>query len=257
MIFLRSTLFNISFFVVTAISCLLFLPGLLIPRRHAMKIVKFFVGSVYVLERLFLKLDYEVRGLENLPEHGCYIVAAKHQSSYETFKLHTLFHDPSIILKRELLRIPLWGRFLKKSDPIAIDRSSKDSAQQIVDGALRMKEQGRPIIIFPQGTRVYTWQTSADRPYKSGVARMQAATDLTIIPMATNTGVFWPKHSWLKWPGTVVFEFLPPIKPGQNVSDVTKQIEILVETESKKLELEALSKDPRLPRRERPAALEK
>lgn len=82
---------------------------------------------------------------------------------------------------------------------------------------------------------------------------MQDATGLTIVPMATNTGIFWPKHSWLKWPGTVVFSFLPPIAPGQNVSDVTRQIEILLETESKKLEREALSKDPRLPRPERPA----
>lgn len=255
MIFLRATLFNISFFAVTAISCFLFLPGLLVPRRHTMKIVDFFVGSVYVLERIFLNLDYEVRGLEHLPAQGSYIIAAKHQSSYETFKLHKLFHDPSVILKRELLRIPLWGRFLKKSDPIAIDRSSKDSAQQIIDGAQRMKAQGRPIVIFPQGTRVYTWQTSSDRPYKGGAARMQAATGLTIIPMATNTGVFWPKHSWLKWPGTVVFEFLPPIPPGSNVPDVTRQIETMVETESKKLEQEALLKNPRLPRRERPEAI--
>ena len=254
MIFLRSTLFNISFFVVTGIACVLFLPGLFIPRKHAMHIVQIFVQSVYLLERLFLKLDYEVRGLENLPEQGCYIVAAKHQSSYETFKLHILFEDPSVILKRELLRIPLWGKFLKKSDPIAIDRSSKDSAQQIIDGAKRMQEQGRPIIIFPQGTRVYAWQTAADRPYKSGAARMQEATGLAIVPMATNTGIFWPKHSWLKWPGKVVFEFLPPIPPGKSISDTTKQIEILLETESKKLELEALAADPRIPRPERPAA---
>lgn len=254
MIFLRSTLFNLSFYLVTGIACVTFLPGLLIPRKHAMHIVQIFVQSVYLLERFFLKLDYEVRGLENLPEGGCYIVAAKHQSSYETFKLHILFEDPSVILKRELLRIPLWGRFLAKSDPIAIDRSSKESAQQIIDGAKRMQQQGRPIIIFPQGTRVYTWQTAQDRPYKNGAARMQAATGLTIVPMATNTGVFWPKHSWLKWPGTVVFEFLPPIPPGQHLYDVTKQLEILLETESKKLELEALAADPRIPRPERPSA---
>lgn len=252
MIFLRSTLFNIAFFVVTGISCLLFLPGLLLPRHHAMKIVDIFVGSVYLLERVFLGLDYEVRGREHLPQEGCYIVAAKHQSSYETFKLHILFKDPSVILKRELYRIPLWGRFLKKSDPIAIDRSSKDAATQIVEGAKRMKAQGRPIIIFPQGTRVHTWQTAADKPYKGGAARMQAATDLTIIPMATNTGVFAPKHSWLKWPGTVVFEFLPPIPPGQSISEVMQQIETALETESKKLEMEALSRDPRLPRLTRP-----
>ncbi len=253
MTFLRATLFNLSFFIVTGISCLLFLPGLLLPRKQAMKIVSFFVGSVYVLERAILGLDYEVRGAEHLPKEGCYIVAAKHQSSYETFKLHILFKDPAVILKRELYRIPLWGRFLKKSDPIAIDRSSKESAQQIVEGAKHMKELGRPIIIFPQGTRVYTWQTTADKPYKGGAARMQAATGLTIIPMATNTGVFAPKHSWIKWPGKVVFEFLPPILPGQNPAEVTKQIETILESESKKLESEALAQDARLPRLMRPA----
>ena len=254
MIALRATLFNIAFFLVTGIACVLFLPGLLMPRKHAMHIVQIFVQSVYLLERIFLKLDYEVRGLENLPEHGSYIVAAKHQSTYETFKLHVLFADPSVILKKELLRIPLWGRFLAKSDPIAIDRSSKDSAQQIIDGAVRMQLQGRPIIIFPQGTRVYTWQTPEDKPYKGGAARMQAATGLTIVPLALNTGTFWPRGSWLKWPGTVVFELLPPIVAGKNPYDVTKQLETLLETESKKLELEALAVDPRLPRQERPSA---
>lgn len=252
MIFLRSTLFNIFFVIITGAACLLFLPGLLIPRRHVMHIVQIFVQSVYLLERFFLKLDYEVRGLENVPENGSYIVAAKHQSAYETFKLHVLFADPSVILKKELLRIPLWGRFLAKSDPIAIDRSSKDSAQQIVDGAKRMQQQGRPIIIFPQGTRVHTWQTPKDKPYKSGAARMQEATGMTIVPLALNTGIFWPRGSWKKWPGTVIFEFLPPISPGQNISDVTRQLETLLETESRKLELEALSADPHLPRPERP-----
>ena len=254
MIFLRATLFNISFFLVTGIACLLFLPGLLLPRKHAMHIVQIFVQSVYLLERIFLKLDYEVRGYENLPKSGSYIVAAKHQSSYETFKLHILFSDPSVILKKELLRIPLWGKFLAKSDPIAIDRSSKDSVQQIIDGAKRMQIQGRPIIIFPQGTRVYTWQTPADKPYKSGAARMQAATGLTIVPLALNTGVFSPRNRWLKWPGKVIFEFLPPIEAGQNISDVTRELETILETESKKLELAALASNPHLPRYERPSA---
>ena len=117
---------------------------------------------------------------------------------------------------------------------------------------MRMQLQGRPIIIFPQGTRVYTWQTPADKPYKGGAARMQDATQLPIVPLALNTGVFWPRNGWLKWPGTVVFEFLPLIAPGQPVSDVTKQLETLLETESKKLELAALAANPDLPRHERP-----
>lgn len=252
MIFLRSTLFNLFFYGLTALACVLCLPALFMPRPRAMRVVKAFVRSVYALEKLFIGLDFEVRGQENLPTSGSFIVAAKHQSPYETMKLHILFDDPSVILKKELLKIPLWGKFLAKSDPIAINRGSKESAQQIIEGARRMQKQGRPIIIFPQGTRVYTWQTTQDKPYKSGAARMQETTGLTIIPLALNTGIFWPRRSWRKWPGKVVFEFLPPIAPGQAPSETMKQLEALLEAESKKLENEALTLNPRIPRSKRP-----
>ncbi|MFN3827298.1 MAG: lysophospholipid acyltransferase family protein [Micavibrio sp.] len=253
-VILRSTLFNIFFYGLTACACVLCLPALFVPRPLAMHVVHAFVHSVYFLERVFIGLDYEIRGLENLPKDGCYIVAAKHQSPYETMKLHILFKDPAIILKRELLKIPLWGKFLAKSDPIAIDRSSKESAQQIIDGAKRMEQQGRPIIIFPQGTRVYTWQTAEDKPYKSGVARMQENTGLTIVPLAMNTGVFWPRHSWLKWKGKVVFEFLPPILPGRTLNEVTQTIQQQLEERSHALAEEAYSANPRLPRQQRPVS---
>lgn len=254
MIFLRATLFNIFFYGLTALACVLCLPALFMPRPRAMYVVKAFVHSVYALEKFFIGLDFEIRGKEHLPSEGSFIVAAKHQSPYETMKLHILFHDPSVILKQELLRIPLWGRFLAKSDPIAINRGTKESAQQIIDGARRMQKQGRPIIIFPQGTRVYTWQTTDDKPYKSGAARMQEATGMTIVPLALNTGVFWPRHSWLKWPGKVVFEFMPPIPPGQASGETMKQLESCLESASKRLEQEALNINPRIPCQKRPGS---
>ena len=232
----RSIVFNLFFYALTAVACVLCLPTLVLPRRYFMGVVHLFVHMTHFLERVILGLRYEVRGLENLPKEGPYIIAAKHQSAYETTKLHILFKDPSVILKKELLSIPLWGLYLKKSDPIAIDRSTPDTAtQSIKDGALRMKEQGRPIVIFPQGTRVGTDQTTKDKPYKPGVARIQEATDLPIIPMALNTGLFWPRNSFFKSPGCVIFEFLKPIKPGLERQELMAQLE--KETEEASLSL--------------------
>lgn len=237
---LRSTLFNIMMYGVTAVMCILCLPGLLLPPQKRMAIVRLFVGTVYLLERTILGLDYEVRGAENLPASGSYIVAAKHQSAYETMKLHILWDNPAVVLKQELLRIPLWGRYLAMIGPIAIDRSSgKESMTQILEGAQRVKNEGRPMVIFPQGTRVGVDVTTAEKPYRIGVARMQEATGLPIVPLALNTGVFWPKHKWRKQRGTVIFEFLPPIAPGRPAKEVLAEIETLLERESARLRDEA------------------
>ena len=241
MLFIRSTLFNILFYGTTAIACVLCLPGLLLPKKQAMWIVKFFVYSVYFFEKYILGLDYEVRGIENLPRQDSYIVAAKHQSPYETLKLNILFNDPAIVLKRELLMIPLWGWFLAKVDPIAINRSkARQSLNQITEGALRVKSQGRPIVIFPQGTRVLPEQTAREKPYKIGVARAAVATSLPIIPMALNSGIFWPRKSWIKKPGKVIFEFLPPVPSGLGIYEIMKDLEIRLEEHSNRLAAEAL-----------------
>lgn len=242
---LRSTIFNLAFYVVTFAACIICLPTLFMPRSVFMAVVHGWVWCVHVLERVIMNLHFEIRGLENLPPDGtAYIVAAKHQSPYETFKLHTLFGDPAIILKQELLKIPLWGAYLKKSDVIAIDRTTPELAiSSIQEGARRMKEQGRPIIIFPQGTRVRTDETVQHKPYKIGVARLQEATDLPILPMALNTGYFWPRSGWLRRPGRVVFEFLPPIAPGMDRSALLAKLERDIETKSSELLEEATKKD--------------
>ena len=211
------------------------LPTALLPRRFFMGVVHLWVRVTYILEKMVLNLDYEIRGLENLPRDKTVIVAAKHQSAYETFKLHILFNDPAIVLKRELLRVPVWGLYLSKADPIAINRSDRDTALQSLIGSLdRIKAQHRPIIIFPQGTRVKPDATTTEKPYKAGVARMALQGNIPIIPMALNTGLFWPKMSWLKRPGHVVFEFLPAIYPHefQNTAAIMQRIQTDVETHS-------------------------
>ena len=164
------------------------------------------------------------------------MVAAKHQSTYETFKLHFLFSDPAIILKKELLSIPIWGAFLKRIEPVAINRADrKEATEKVIEGAHRVQKQGRPLIIFPQGTRVKLEHTTEDKPYKQGIARMQNATGMTIIPLALNTAKFWPRSKWCKYPGTVIFEFLPAIEPGRDIKEVMNELETALEENSKRL----------------------
>ena len=238
---LRSTLFNITFFVMSLGLCIIVLPSIFLPRPLFMRVAYLWLWLNEILEKYILGLRYEVRGLEHLPPSGSYIVGAKHQSSYETFKLHALFGDPAIVLKKELLRIPLWGAYLNKSDVIAIDRTTPDTAiLSIQSGAKRMKAQGRPIVIFPQGTRAGIEESATTHPYKIGIARIQEAADLPVIPMALNTGYFYPKSSWLKRPGTVIFEFLPPIPPGTSKSELLKQLESSIEPKSQELVQEAI-----------------
>jgi 1-acyl-sn-glycerol-3-phosphate acyltransferase len=132
---------------------------------------------------------------------------------------------------------------LAKTQPIAIDRSQKKQAmEQIIDGAEAIKNQERAIIIFPQGTRVSPDTTTAEKPYRIGVARMSERTGMPIIPMALNSGVYWSKHKWVKHGGRAVFEFLPPVASGLGVYEIMRDLETRLETASNGLRDEAKSK---------------
>ncbi len=236
--FIRSLLFTPLFYALNIIACIICIPGLLLPPQKALElIVRNYVRAIYFLEKHVMGLDFEIRGMEHIPRKGAFIIAAKHQSAYETFKLHLLFDDPAIVLKRELLRVPIWGKFLSKVNPIAIDRAKgKDAITQIIEGAELVKKQNRPLIIFPQGTRVLVEQTAKDKPYKIGVARIAEATGMTIVPLALNTGYFWPRKGFMKRSGKVVFEFLPPINPEEyGVYEIIKMLESQIEEHSNAL----------------------
>jgi 1-acyl-sn-glycerol-3-phosphate acyltransferase len=241
MIHLRSIAFNITFYGFTFFFCLLGLPSLLLARAQYFKILMWYFRSVYWIEKHILGLDFEVRGAEHLPKDGQYIVAAKHYSAYETLKIHILFPDPAVIMKRELRSIPLWGWHAQKSDMIFIDRGSRDVAMRsIIEGALRMKSLNRPIIIFPQGTRVGLEDTIQNRPYKIGIMKMYEATNLPIIPLAMNSGFYWGKDQFLKRSGKVIFEFLPPIAAGKDSNEAFALMRDEIESVSQKLVNEAI-----------------
>ena len=243
MIWIRSFIFSCLFYLYTVFWCVLLTPLLLFDRSIMIKAVQTYMRCIYIFEKAILNLDFEIRGQEHLPSHGSYIIASKHQSAYETLKLHILFGDPAIVLKKELTDIPLWGQITKKIDGIAIDRKSGEkSMQSITDSVIRMKEQERPIVIFPQGTRVPLGTPVEKKPYKSGIYKMYTASDLPVIPLAINSGLFWPKKGFLKKPGIATFEFLPPIKPGLSKTELMSKLTTDIETHSDLLLQEAVKK---------------
>lgn len=245
MLKLRQIAFNLIFYLFTAICCILYVPFALMPRPIYVVILRRYFLNVHLIEKYILGLDYEVRGKENLPPIGTsYIVAAKHYSEYETMKLYPLFYDPAIILKKELTYIPFWGWLLMRADMIAIRRGSGEEAlKAIADGSVRIMKSGRPIVIFPQGTRVSLSDTVVDKPYKKGVLRMYQATGLPIVPVATNSGYYWPKNAFFKKPGKVVFQILPQIPPGLPAGEVMQRLSEQIETSSNLLIAEARERD--------------
>lgn len=234
---LRSILFNFLFYGVWSPLIVLGLaPCLLLPRGFAVWVATLYQDGPYYLAKYILGIDFELRGAEHRPTSGAYIVASKHQSAYETLLLYQLFGDPTIVLKKELLSIPVFGWFLKKLEVIAIDRGNSGNAKNsLAEGAQKMKEQNRPIVIYPQGTRVGVDATTAEKPYKGGVSKLYGAVNLPILPVAINTGLYWPRNSFWKYPGTVVIEFLPLIPTGLPPETILKTLEAQIEEASNKL----------------------
>jgi len=229
---LRSIAFSIAFPLWTGICCIALAFGPLLPRKGALQMALLWVRSVAWVERHVLGLHYRVIGLENLPAHGSFIVAAKHQSTFETMKLHMLLNDPAIVLKKELLKIPIWGPYLKSTGMIPIDRGAgRKAVGPMIEASQKAKEEGRPIVIFPQGTRI---PVGVKRSYKAGVATLYKNLDLPILPLALNSGLFWPKHG-RKYGGTVTFSFLPPIEPGLEPESALSLLEQRLESETDRL----------------------
>ena len=229
---LRSLAFNLIFYVWTALFCIAISWTLLMPRKVMMWAVMQYLHSLHWIERLVLRLDYTVIGQEHVPD-GTFLLAAKHQSTWETMKLHMLVGDPAVILKRELMFIPLWGWYAAKARMIPVHRGGRSKAiASIVAGSRRVAAEGRPVVIFPQGTRT---AAGSYRPYRIGVAALYEELSLPVVPMALNSGVFWPRHKFMKRPGTITVEFLPPIPPGLDRDVFLKRLEDELETATDRL----------------------
>jgi 1-acyl-sn-glycerol-3-phosphate acyltransferase len=231
-ILLRSILYNALFYLGTVILCVLGLPILLGPRRGGA-----WFGHVWAQWALWLVgwtvgLHYEVRGREHLPP-GPAIIAMKHQSAWDTFAAAALFDDPAIVIKRELLAIPFYGWYLRKAGMIGIDRDVGAAAmRRMLISARTAVAEGRPILIFPEGTRT---AVGADAPYHPGVGALVRDLKLPLVPVALNSGLFWGRRRFLKRPGRIVVQILPPLPPGIDRRRVTGELRGRIEAETARL----------------------
>lgn len=229
---LRSALFTAVFYGWTAVACLTLWWVQLLPRPQVLGVVRWYLGTIGWLERHLLGLRWELRGAENLVPGPC-LIAAKHQAAWETLKLHALFGDPAIVHKVELLRLPIWGGFLKRIDMIPVDRGAGGRAiRSLVAGAQRMAVQGRPIVIFPQGTRV---AVGAGGLYKPGLGYLYDNLQLPVVPVALNSGLFWGRGTFGKRPGTIVVEMLPPLPAGLPRDEMMAKLERVLESATDRL----------------------
>tara|TARA_A100001037_G_C15110205_1_gene618579 strand:+ start:558 stop:1139 length:582 start_codon:yes stop_codon:yes gene_type:complete len=191
------------------------------------------------LIQTLLGINYEIRGLEHLTGKPV-IIASKHQSAWETLVLNTIILDCAYVVKRELLWFPFFGWFLSRLGMIGIDRSGGASAlKRLVADCKKRLESGRSIIIFPQGTRT---PPGATQPYLPGTAALYTQCKVPVVPTALNSGIFWPRRTFLKRPGTVTLEFLPPIDPGMERREFSKHLEAEIETATIRIEREACEK---------------
>ena len=227
MSWVRALAFNLAFFAWTVILGTLGLPFLLTPRAMTMRFGRFWAASVLVLLRLIVRLGHEVRGLDRLPPGGC-IIAMKHQSAWDALVLPVVLGDPAVVVKRELLLLPFYGWYAARAGSIGIDRKAGAGAlRRMLARARGPAAAGRPIVIFPEGTRVAPGER---RPYQPGVAALYQTLALPLVPAAVNSGLYWGRRSFVKRPGRIILEFLDPIPPGRTRPRVMAELERRIET---------------------------
>ena len=207
MIFIRSALFMAWFLIVTAIMSIIFLPLLAAPRKWCVWMARLWAKATLWGLKNFTGIGMRVIGQ---PPRGAVLVASKHMGMWDTLALYLLLDDPGIVLKRELLRIPFYGWYLWKNCAIAIDRGAgADALRHMIHSATKVLEEGRPILIFPEGTRK---KPGAAPDYKPGVAGLYALLKKPCVPVALDSGRYW--RGFFKYPGTITVQFLDAMPPG-------------------------------------------
>lgn len=236
MIALRSLIFNIAFYVNLILFLVLGAGFFLTPRKWSIRALQAWATSSIWLLRIICNIKMEVRGGEHISA-GPALIAGKHQSLWETFAILPLFDDPCFVLKKQLTYIPLFGWFSIKFKMIALDRGAGSSAlRDLIAKAKIEVARPRQIIIMPEGTR----RNPDDPPdYKPGVAALYGQLNVPCVPFGLNAGLFWPRRKFLRYPGTIVVEFCPPIAAGLPRKEFQQKLELAIETSSRRLIAEA------------------
>ena len=233
MLFIRSLIFNIFLYVGLMLIFILAMPTLILPSKFTIFFGRVSAKYLVFILKIILNTKVIFHGVENLKKVDNFFVASAHQSMFETFALQIPLDGPIFILKKELLNIPLFGWYLRKIGSIAIvrDATTRENLNFFDRVKERIERSKRPLLIFPQGTRV---KLDERPPFKKGVGRIYKALNLPCIPVALNTGKVWPKNSFLKYPGDIHISFLEPIISGKNNEEFVKDIENKIYTEIKK-----------------------
>ena len=234
MLLFRSLIFNLFLYTGIVAVFLIALPTLFLPPKFTLLFGKFLGHYVVFLIRIFLNTKVEFKGINNIPKSEKYFVASAHQSMFETFALQSVLDYPVFILKKELLKIPLFGLYLKKIKSIEIvrDTTTKDNLSFFDKVASIIKNEKRPLLIFHQGTRVKIEERDS---FKKGVGRIYEALNISCVPVALNSGKVWPKHGILKYPGKITVSFLESIKPGLNKDEFIQILEKKIYDEIKNI----------------------
>ena len=212
---IRNFLFSIFFFSGIILICIIFLPSLFLPQNIVLFGGKIMGHWSAICLRFFLSTKIIIKGKENIIKNEKFFIASSHQSMFETFFLQTIFNSPVFILKKELLKIPVFGWYLKKIGSIYIDRNkvTKENLGFFDQISYLIKSSNRPLIIFPQGTRL----PSEDRtPFKKGASRIYDELKIKCQPVAINSGNVWPKKGKLKPNKNLTISILKPIESGLN-----------------------------------------
>jgi 1-acyl-sn-glycerol-3-phosphate acyltransferase len=236
MLFLRSVAFNLFFYANITLWMLLSLPLLACPPSMLWQVTYAWSRlNIFALRRL-VGTEVELRGLEHLPKTPV-IFAAKHQSAFETISLLHLFQRPAFILKQELMRIPLLGWYAAKMAMIPVDRKAGQKALRSMMAAARdVLADGRQIIIFPEGTRQYP---GAKPAYKHGIIHLYKELSVPVIPVALNSGLYWPRKGFSRFPGKIIVEFFPAIEVGLDGGTFFERLSATIEQGSDSLLVEA------------------
>ena len=232
--YLRSGLFNFLFFFWTAVVVLFLWVALPLPSSQFRNVISIWPKGCFFLLKI-VGITFEIRGLANIPNFPV-LFSVKHQSVWETIFFLWHHKDNAYVMKSELSRIPFWGWYMKKSGHILIDRSGgAKSIRAMIGKAREFMLNARSIVIFPEGTRIPPGQIGKFHP---GVAAIYSQLNTAVVPVAVNSGLFWPRREFLKKPGKIIIEFLPPIGPGMDRKLFMQQLQSQIKIATVELENE-------------------
>ncbi|HEY5072018.1 MAG TPA: lysophospholipid acyltransferase family protein [Caulobacteraceae bacterium] len=232
MILARSLLFAVLFYIWSAAVAVAMLPMFLGARRWLTAATAFWARGVIAMLRPVCGIRVEVRGREHAPS-GAALIAAKHQCMFDTMAPLAVLADACFVMKQELLRIPFYGALARKTAMIVVDREGHSAAlRKLVADAKDRIESRRQVVIFPEGSRTPPGTTGQ---YKPGVAALYRSLGLPCTPLATNSGVHWPAHGFIRRPGVIVYQFLPSIPAGLHRGEFMRTLQERIETASQAL----------------------